>query len=1436
MSYRTLSKRLVAWTLSLLPSAVRKSTIVILDALSAAKAEKHRRLTAQSALLVSSIFRPDQQRVSPASTDRFGESGVLPRRGEIRRAVKATCALLRRASSPHDVEAILAPWIKVDHERLRQILDHAEDADLSATGRDGFFRQIVLARMSAALGDTESRAHVNQLDRLLEYSSRRNGVETLADSILATRFLFAVPYYRRDARGVRGVTRPEDTAGKRILVLSHASLPIRQLRSFAAHAASIECYVARMDKVDAADLPPNLTVHDAVETFAPATLGHDQRSELFKPDVLSLIVNEAIQQTSPGQVRDVLEKTKNEFTLHLEDITQHPMRQLIAWQRLISSLDYDLLVVVSQYFSTVLPVLDCPVPENKILVAVCDPSDYIKTLRAFRRGTDALQRLHKQTSFLLSTLPRPQSPQKLHESPSSGNVERVPWWREPLDQSLQTRANSLLAPVPDKPYNLLVLDLRQRVSRRYQADALDVLGASLEIRTTVVAPTNPGSEPQGPVSTIQSLVPENGLHRHSMILANDCQANPTAALAAFVDYVLTRVWSSPELSRSAKAEGLHLLTVYARAVTNWFNTTLPFLLGFEKLCELRPPEYVIGLPGRRPLARGIAVCAGLRQIPTMDAMTMFALPEHFSNPRPAARYLSVVETFQRDRCIEHYGLKPHRVILGGAQRFDAHKSRAAQCSLTEARSHLSINPSTICIAFASQPLAIAPRCADLLAKACRGVDGVTLLLKPHPGESVLSRQRYASIAANPSHSHFCHSLPDHNIFDIIQAADIVCTMFSNVGLEAAVLGKLVVTLDPECIRWPFDLEKMGIGLAARSPAEVVSLIRSLVRDRNFRKEANARSANYLRANRQLQEGRFGRRLVNFLESAVSMPQFSDSSFAAKAPERRAWKPDDEPAVRDASPGARELPPLGPILLQEVQRSVAELEDLSPGLLSHLTVRTDGDRADLTRAYELMLYYLFLVKKGPQLLEYLCRSARSGSPAEVVDVPFSAESLRQFANYAAGAERALNHVSCTSSFDGPGLDALFEERLGDAGTPVKKPTALLVRPYLLIAGNENDLSWIGVIAHLARDRSIPLLVLSKRNKRKMIEMLKGYLTTTGVSFIVDSVSNRCKQVIQRQTLASAAQVYSRAANASANLSPELGARMRNHLSYLVELVRVALPLQALLDFDKPRAVLGAFEKSAYGALFDELRPRPGRRNRFHLVNLQHGQIPLQRILASTRFDTFGVWDEYSAQIVRRAGYPLPKTVQIVGNPAWDQLRQRVDEWRGTKPFRKLSLWSKGHRLIVAFTQPYEDEVIGRFVAVLVDYVTAHPKTKLLIKRHARESQQTAEWPGAELREQDRMRIYRHKSCDFGLALSLADVCVSIASTSLWDAVQVGRKTLAIDLDGMLARFEMELPDSFAVASTTDEAHSQLGNLLAVDRTPKLESTPSFKEKILTLLPD
>ncbi len=257
------------------------------------------------------------------------------------------------------------------------------------------------------------------------------------------------------------------------------------------------------------------------------------------------------------------------------------------------------------------------------------------------------------------------------------------------------------------------------------------------------------------------------------------------------------------------------------------------------------------------------------------------------------------------------------------------------------------------------------------------------------------------------------------------------------------------------------------------------------------------------------------------------------------------------------------------------------------------------------------------------------------------------------------------------------------------------------------------------------------------------------------------------------------------------SAEDRAFLCNQFQKLFPILDKLLTCDALFQATRPAIVLGALESNIYSVLCSQLREVYG----FRLLNFQHGMKPPTRTLHLARFNAYFVWNELTRNVLEADQYPNLEGVYIIGNPDADKLRTIVAQV-DTGHYRQLLGWKGNSQLIVAYTQPNKGLMTAAikrdFIAALLKYcLDVNPHCKLLVAMHPAETQ--ADIPPDLQASIQQLGTRCHVTLPGGLSLpeslKLADLAVSVYSTTLMEALYIGKPALALDFSHTIRRQEL-----------------------------------------------
>ena len=229
---------------------------------------------------------------------------------------------------------------------------------------------------------------------------------------------------------------------------------------------------------------------------------------------------------------------------------------------------------------------------------------------------------------------------------------------------------------------------------------------------------------------------------------------------------------------------------------------------------IRQSSGVVVCAGRLPTGLAFATLAKRHRKPSYELQGA-AISDTGRYVAPLAQTVFVNEEVSYDVWNDHLGVEKERLRLIGSPRLDESLQNARSVNAREARVVCfggGVSRDDRIILFASQPFerAISDDIFQCFVSATRMIDPeYKIIIRPHPTESSEQLESYIQILTEAQ-------FPKNRILESsfsgleIQAADIICTYFSNVGLEGLALEKKVVCVAPKSESTPiFELSKLG---------------------------------------------------------------------------------------------------------------------------------------------------------------------------------------------------------------------------------------------------------------------------------------------------------------------------------------------------------------------------------------------------------------------------------------------------------------------------------------------------------------------------------------------------------------------------------------------------------------------------------------------------
>lgn len=240
------------------------------------------------------------------------------------------------------------------------------------------------------------------------------------------------------------------------------------------------------------------------------------------------------------------------------------------------------------------------------------------------------------------------------------------------------------------------------------------------------------------------------------------------------------------------------------------------MVAARRLIEKGRPGCLTTLPGRAPEMRAATILARRAGIPTVDVQAFYVSGHPRYKPSLADVYCAIT-TDQAELYKTEIGAPAgQRIAVIGSLAMDQRLSAVRGLSKAEARRRLDMDPQARVLLFGAQHGSgeEGKRILDLLIDMAGGwPEDWRLAIKLHPRETAGVEENLARrVAASAGRAKISVSRAQ-SIYEMIAAADVVATQFSNVGLEAAALGRPVLAINLTEAEYAVDLA--GIGLTER---------------------------------------------------------------------------------------------------------------------------------------------------------------------------------------------------------------------------------------------------------------------------------------------------------------------------------------------------------------------------------------------------------------------------------------------------------------------------------------------------------------------------------------------------------------------------------------------------------------------------------------------
>ncbi|MCW5697410.1 MAG: CDP-glycerol glycerophosphotransferase family protein [Bauldia sp.] len=314
-----------------------------------------------------------------------------------------------------------------------------------------------------------------------------------------------------------------------------------------------------------------------------------------------------------------------------------------------------------------------------------------------------------------------------------------------------------------------------------------------------------------------------------------------------------RIETSPLLADAPP----HSRAAVSQAMALFGQNGLWAVLGWDALCARAfagRRAASVACPGRQwhtEIAHARAAEAGALSMTVQNAY----MTGGYLYTRPTGSIVTAIDAWSRDVFVEAFGVPRDSILISSTPRFDYLAGLRAG-GRDEACAALGIDPTRPVVLFAAQEgsYSDAQAITAALAELDMAAGEITVLVKLHPSSLPELGTELAAIAAAAGGPHRFLIVQTVPIETALAAADVVITVYSNVGIEAAIVGKPLIVAKFSDEDLPLPLDRFGIGFVAADGAALRDGVVRFLTDDVFRARYQAGQKAFLAANPVMEEG------------------------------------------------------------------------------------------------------------------------------------------------------------------------------------------------------------------------------------------------------------------------------------------------------------------------------------------------------------------------------------------------------------------------------------------------------------------------------------------------------------------------------------------------------------------------------------------------------
>jgi UDP-N-acetylglucosamine 2-epimerase len=355
-------------------------------------------------------------------------------------------------------------------------------------------------------------------------------------------------------------------------------------------------------------------------------------------------------------------------------------------------------------------------------------------------------------------------------------------------------------------------------------------------------------------------------YRNFEIYLNDMDKHRAIKMSGQISRRWKKFYKSAEFNRIVQYEGVPLLPVF-KGVFAFLCQKLRELIeeieGFYRVLEKEGPSVVVTLGDELEAEKALVCLANIYGVPTLS-LQHGVIANPYSLLPLVSEKIALWGPSSKELLVK-YGIPLSRLIVTGAPRydflFDKNGDKKRVSINIKPRIGLKEGESFIILATEPYRLMENAKVIELLRKILSRIDNLRLVVKVHPAGSLrtyrklIRRNKWDDVIV-------IKNVPS---YDLINASEMVITVYSTRAVEAIILDKPVIVFNMFDRASTIPFVSTGAAIGVRRREELGRVIKDVMRNKKLYQNLSKNRGEFINKYLYLADGRSSKRVIDLIE-------------------------------------------------------------------------------------------------------------------------------------------------------------------------------------------------------------------------------------------------------------------------------------------------------------------------------------------------------------------------------------------------------------------------------------------------------------------------------------------------------------------------------------------------------------------------------------------